>query len=115
MTLRLLQNRGEDVAGVRFVALSALDVENRGLQHAAEGERLLGLLVDAAAQPFDRRIEVRAERSPQSVHVGAARLEDPFAVGVVRERVQQVLERQIRVTPRDRLAKRNIQDDFQCR
>ena len=44
--------------------------------------------------------------------VGAAGAEDPLAVGVVRQRVEQVLERQVGVAPRDRFAERDVQDDF---
>ncbi len=40
-------------------------------------------------------------------------VEDPLAVGIVRERVQQVLERQVRMPPRGRLAVRDGQDDFE--
>ena len=112
MALRLLEDGREDVAGVRFVALRALDVQDRGLQHAAERHRLLGLLLGPAALALDRLVEVRAERAPQRRQVRAAGREDPLAVGIVRERVEQVLEREIRVPPRDRFAERDVEDDF---
>ena len=112
MALRLLENRREDVAGVRFVPLRALDVQNRGLQHAAKRHRLLGIALRAALLALDRLVEVRAERAPQRRQIGAAGGEDSLAVGIVREGVEQVLEREVRVPPRDRFAERDGQNDF---
>jgi hypothetical protein len=43
---------------------------------------------------------------------GHARGEDAFAVGIVCERIQQVLEGQVRVLAGNRLAKRDVQNDF---
>ena len=107
MALRLLENRREDVAGVRFVALRALDVQNRRLQDAAKRHRLLGLPLRPAALALDRFVEVRVERAPQRRQVRAAGREDALAVRIVRERVEQVLEREIGVPPRDRFAERD--------
>ena len=42
------------VAGVHLLTLRALHVQDRGLQHAAERRRLLGLVLLAAPQRFDR-------------------------------------------------------------
>ena len=112
MALRLLENRREDVAGVGLVPLCALDVQNRGLQHAAKRHRLLGLLLGPAALALDRLVEVRVERAPQRRQVRAAGGEDSLAVGIVREGVEQVLEREIRVPPRDRFAERDVENDF---
>ena len=70
--LRLLQNRREDVAGLRLLPLRALDVQHRGLQHAAERRRLLGLALLAARQLLDRLVEVGAEIAPQPGQIGAA-------------------------------------------
>ena len=115
MALRLLENRRQDVAGVGFVPLRALDMENRRLQHAAKRHRLLGVARRAAALALDRFVEVGAERAPQRRQVGAAGGEDSLAVGIVRERVEQMLERQIGVLPRHRFAERDRQDDFKRR
>ena len=98
--LGLLQDRRADVAGLHFAALRALHVQHRGLQHAAERRRLLRLALLAALELFDRLAEVRVEVAAQARQVGAAGGENPLAVGVVRERVQQVLERDVRVPAR---------------
>ena len=63
--LRLLQDRGEDVADVGLVALRALDVQHRGLQDAAERRRLLGLPVAAAPDLLDRLVEVFVQPAAQ--------------------------------------------------
>ena len=110
--LRLLEDRRQDVAGMDFGALRALHVQHGRLQHAPERRRLLGLALLAAAQLFHRAIEVsfssrrsRGRSAPQPF-----RIRSPS--GVVRERVQQVLEREVGVPPRHRLAVGNRQDDF---
>ncbi len=115
VALGLLENRREDVAGVRFVALCALDVQNGGLQNAAKRHRLLGLPLRSAALALDRLVEVRAERATQRRQIRAAGREDSLAVGIVREGVEQVLEREIGVPPRDRFAERDRENDFKSR
>ena len=115
IALRLLENRREDVARVRFVPLCALDVQNRGLQDAAKCHRLLRFPLRPASLALDRFVEVRAERAPQRRQVGAAGREDSLAVRIVREGVEEVLEREIRVPPRDRFAEGNVQHDLDGR
>ena len=95
--LRLLQDRGQDVAGMDFGPLRALHVEHGRLQHAAKRGRLLGLALVTAPQFLDRRVEVVVELAPQLRQVGAAALQDALAFGVVRQGVEQMLEREIRV------------------
>ena len=73
--------------------------------------RLLGLLFDSLAEPLDRFVEVRAERAPQRRQVRAAGGKDAFAVGIVREGVEQVLERDVRVPPRNGFAERDVEHD----
>ena len=113
--VRLLENRGADVARLHLLALGALDVEHGGLQHAAERRRLLRLALVPAADFFNRFVEVRIQLAPQPGQVRAAGAQDLLAVGIVRERVEQVLERQVRVPPRDRLAVGDGQHDFERR
>ena len=110
----LLQRRRDDVARLHFLPSRALHVEHRRLQHAPERERLLGLLLLTARELLDRVLKVLVEIAPELRHVGAAGGEDPLAVRIVRQRVEQVLERQVRVTPRGRFAVGDGQDDFQC-
>ena len=113
--LGLLQHRREHVARLHFLAPGALHVQHRGLQHAAERQRLLGLLLLAAAELLDRVVEVLVEIAAQLRQIGAAGGQDPLAVRIVRQRVEQVLERQVGVPPRRRLAVRDGQDDFERR
>ena len=85
MRLRLLEDRGQDVAGMDFGPLRALHVEHGRLQHAAKRGRLLGLALVTAPQFLDRRIEVVVELAPQLRQVGAAALQNALAFGVVRQ------------------------------
>mgnify|MGYP000163789490 CR=1 FL=1 len=52
-------------------------------------------------------------RDPQAIADIAARRENALALLIVRQREQQVFERQIGVTARDRLAKGDVENDFQ--
>ena len=61
---------------------------------------------------LDRLVEVRVQVAPQPRQVGAAGRQDALAVGVVRERVEQMLEREVRVPARHGLAVGDGQDDF---
>ena len=111
--LVLLQRGGQHVARLDFLAACALHVQDGGLQHAAEGQRLLRLFLLAAAVLLDRVLQVLIEILAQPRQVGAARGENPLAIVVVRERVEQVLDGEVRVPARRRLAIRHRQHDFQ--
>jgi hypothetical protein len=58
-------------------------------------------------------VEVVVELASQPCHVHAASLQDALAFRVVRERVQQVLERQVRMTPGDGFPVGNGEDDLE--
>ena len=111
--LRLLQDRGEDVARLHFLSPGALHVQHGRLQHAAERQRLVGLALLPAAELLDGLVQVFVQLAPQLGQVGPARREDLLAFRVVGERVKQVLERQVRVTPRRRLAEGDGEHDFE--
>ena len=113
--LRLLQHRGNDVAGVCHVALRALHMQDGGLQHAAECHRLLRVLRGATLLLFDRLVEILVEVAAQLWQVDTAGGENGFTVRIVRQGVEQVFQRQVRVTARDGLAERDVQDDFERR
>ena len=113
--LRLLQDRREHVADMRFVALRALHVHDGGLEHPAERGSLLRLPVAPARQMLDRFVEVVVQLPPQRGGIGAAGREDPFAVGVVQQRVEQVFERQVRVAPRHGFAVGDVQNGLDRR
>ena len=110
--LVLLQRRGEDVAGLHFLASRTLHVKDGRLQHAPERERLLGFLLLAAPVLFDGLLQIFVEIAAKLRQIGAAGGEDALAVVIVREGVEQVLERQMSVTPGGRLAVRHRQDDL---
>jgi hypothetical protein len=111
--LRLLQRRREHVARLHFLPSRALHVQHRGLEHTAEGHRLLGLLLLAARELLDVLVEVLVEIPAQLRQVGAAGGEDALAVGIVRQRVEQVLERQVRVPARRGFAVGHGENDFE--
>ena len=111
MALRLLKHGREDVADICFVPLCALDVQDGRLQSAPKRRRLLRLLFDSSAEALDRFVEVCPERAPERRQVGAAGLKDSLAVGIVRESIEQVLERDVHVPPRDGFAERDVEDD----
>jgi hypothetical protein len=111
--LVLLQRRRQNVARLDFLAPGALHVQDRGLQHAAERERLLRLFLLAPAELLDRLLQVFVEVFPQLRQVGAARRQDALAVRVVRQGIEQMLEREVSVPPGGSLTIRNGQDDLE--
>ena len=115
MGLRLLQNGREDVAGLHFLPLRALDVQHRGLQDAAKRGGLFRFALLSALELLDGVVEVVVQVFAQPRQVGAAPEQDALAFRIVRERVQQMLERQIGVPPRHGLAIGDGQDDFERR
>jgi len=108
----LLEDGGQDVTRLHFEPLGALHVEHRRLQHAAERSRLFGFPLLPAPHRFDRRLEVIVEVLAQAGEVGPARRQDALAFLIVRQRVEQVLEREIGVFARNGLAVGDGQDDF---
>ena len=58
-------------------------------------------------------VEELVEIAAELRQIGAARREDPLAVRIVRQRVEQVLQRQVRVPPRGRFAIGDGEHDFQ--
>ncbi len=111
--LGLLQRRCEDVARPHLGAARALHVQHGRLQRAPEGECLRRFLLASARHLFDLAVQVLVEIAPQLRQVSAARAENGFAVRVVGKRVQQVLERQVGMTPRGRLAMGDRQHDLE--
>ena len=97
---------------MHFLPLRALDVQHGRLQHALERPGLFGLALVPALELLDAFVEILVELLAQSRQIGAAALQDALAFAIVRERVEQVLERQIRMPPRHRLAVGNRQHDF---
>ncbi len=109
----LAQERREDVAHVGFAAARTLDVEDGRLEHAAEGEGLEGLPTGAGRELLQRLVEEGLEVRLQPFDVGARAREHLGARGIVGQRVQQVLQRQLGMTTTERLTGRHGQDTFQ--
>ena len=93
----LLKRRGEHVARLHLLPPRALHVKNGRLQHTAKRERLLRLLLLPARELLDGVVQILVEILAQLRQIGAARREDPFPIEVMRQRVEQVLERQVRM------------------
>ena len=111
--LVLLERRREHVARLHFLPAGALDVEDRGLEHAAERERLFRFLLLSARELLDRFLQVLVEVPAELRQVGAACREDSLAVRIVCQRVEQMLQRQMRVTARRGFPVRDRQHDFE--
>ena len=111
--LGLLERGRQHVARLDFLPPRALHVQHRRLQHAAERHRLVRLLLLAALELLDVLVEVLVEIAAELGQIGAARGEDPLAVRVVRQRVEQVLQRQVRMMPGGRLAVRHGENDLE--
>ena len=107
------ERRRQHVARLHFLPAGALDVQHGGLQHAAERERLFRLLLLTPAELLDRLLQVLVEILAELRQVGAAGGQNPLAVRIVGERVEQVLEREVGMPPRGRLSVGNGQDDFE--
>jgi hypothetical protein len=87
-------------------------VQHRRLQYAAERHRLLRLFLLAAGELLDVLVEVLVEIAAQLRQIGAAGGENTLAVGIVCQRIEQVLERQVGMTPRRCLPVRDRENDL---
>ena len=87
-------------------------MQHRRLQHAAERHRLIGLLLLATLELLDVFVEVLVEVAAELWQIGAAGSEDALAVRIVRQRIEQVLERQVRMMPGRRLAVGHGENDL---
>jgi len=56
---------------------------------------------------------VLVEVAPKLRQIGAARAQDPLPILVVRERVHEMLEREVRMSPRGGLTVGDGENDFQ--
>jgi hypothetical protein len=102
--LVLLQHRGEQIAGLHLGPAGALHVQHGGLERAAEGKGLLRLLLPSVRELFDLLRQVLVQLRSQRGQIGAARVEDLLALGVVGQDIQKMLEGEVGVTARGRLA-----------
>jgi hypothetical protein len=105
----LLEDGGEQVARLDLLLLGVLGVGDRGLQDPVEGERLAGLDRLVTRLLLHVLLEEPVELALQPPQVGARVPQDLGALVVVGEGVQEVLDRQVGVAPRVRLAKGSLQ------
>ncbi len=90
---RLAHQGGQHVPDARLVFARALDVDDGGLQHAAEGEGRLRRPARAGRQLLHRLLEELGELLAQARDVGPGRLEDFLALRVVGGGEEQVFHR----------------------
>ena len=107
--VRLLEDRGEQVARLDLVLLGVLGVGDRGLQDPVERERLARLDRLVTRLLLHVLLEEPVELALQPPQVSARVPQDLRALVVVGEGVQEVLDRQVGVPPRIRLAKGGLQ------
>ncbi len=88
-------------------------MEHRRLEDAAEGQGLRGVLLPAARELLDFVLQIPIELLAQLRQIDATRAKNGLAIGVVRERIEEVFQCQMRVTPGGGLAMRDGQDDFE--
>ena len=110
----LLKGRGNHVARVDLLTPGALHVKHRRLEHAAEGKRLLRLLLLPASKLLDGFLQVLVEIAAELRHVGAAGTQDALPLRIMRERIEKVLQREVRVAPRRGFAIGDGQNDLEC-
>jgi hypothetical protein len=111
-SLRLLEYRRDQIADLCLLPLGALHVKDGGLKRAPERGGLLRFAFLAARQRLGRFVDAVADIASQQWKIRTTGRENPLAVGVVHQGIEQVLEREVRMAPRDRFAKRDVQDDF---
>ena len=111
--IRLLEQRREQIARVDLGLLRARAVRERVLEHAVEGERLARLDRLVAGHALEIVGQELLERRLQRGHVRAGVQQDLLAALVVRERVEQVLDRQVGIPAHDGLAQGGLQRQVQ--
>ena len=112
LRLRLLQDRR---AGCRRPALPAAARSARAApRSAARGGTPRSVRARARGRARPARSTRRGRRRGRAAarEIGAAGAENALAVGIVRQRVEQMLEREIGVPARDRFAVGDGEDDF---
>jgi hypothetical protein len=95
----LAEHRDQEVAGRHLGASGALDVHRGALEHALEGERLVGARLLTLGQHLDALLEELLDLAAQRVDVAAALLDDVDARRIVEHGEEQVLEREVFVPP----------------
>ena len=100
----LAEDRHEDVSAVDLVLARRLHVGRRALEDALEAEGLLRRLVDARRQALDVLVEVAGHLALELGNVDRAGAQHLDHRGIVQQRVEDVLDRQVLVPAATRLA-----------
>ena len=108
----LLQHRREGVSDIRLGLARALHVKNGLLQNTLEGQCLDRLLVRILRHRLDGRLQIFFEVRTKLVQIDPAGHQNVLAFGVIGNRVEQVLEREMRVSSGLSLTIRDVQDHF---
>ena len=100
LALLLVEERDQHVRAARLLLAAGLHVEQRPLQHAAEAEGGLRLLlIDPRRDQGRRLLDERAELPPQLIHVRRDVVQHVRRHLVVKQGEQQVLHRHELVAP----------------
>ena len=105
----LLQDGRQQITRVRFLLLGALHVMERMLHHAMEGEGLALLERPVAGLALQVLLEEALELALQGLHVGAAGAQAFDAAGLVEQRIEQVLDGDVRMAVRGGLVQGRLQ------
>ena len=109
----MLQDGGEHVPESDLVLAGALHVQHGRLQHPLKRDRLVRLPAACAAGKLLERAEKLVERMAECRQVGATGGENLLALRVVRQGVEQVFEREVRMSSCRRLAVGDVQDQLE--
>jgi hypothetical protein len=111
--IRLLEERRQQIAGIDLGLLGVLAVRDRVLEHAVEGQRLARIHRLVARHALEIVGKKLLERALERGQVRPGVQQDLLAALVVRERVEQMLDRQVRVPARDGLAQGGLEREVQ--
>ena len=107
--VRLLEERGDQVARLHLLALRAVGVSHRGLEHPMERDRLAGLDGLSAWLRVELIVQEAVEIRLEPTQIRPAVLQHLRASGVVNQGVEQVLDGHVGVTPGHRLPHGGVQ------
>jgi hypothetical protein len=104
-----LEEGGEDVAAVHLALPRPFGLEQRVLDDALEGGRVLGQRVARGGHGFELLVEERLQLAHERLGAPAAVAQDVGRRLVVEQRVEEVFERHVLVPPLDRLHRREVE------
>ena len=111
--LALGEDRHQDVGAGDLGAAGRLHVEDRALHHPLEAGRGLGLDRLVGGEALQLLVDEGLELAFEPLQIDAAGLQHRDGVGILQQRVEQVLERRELVPPLDRKRERPVQALFE--